>query len=131
MTDKVSSAVRLAIHEHLYVTICVWDKLGDMQANTPFDPPYYGCYVGSGGHEGNFGTVHLSLEHMGAGYLAHELMHLVADWILEFGLDLEEDNEKVCSLMGRLTAEFWEWFYDTYREASPGDTAGEIWRDTS
>ncbi len=66
-----------------------------------------------------FAEIHIITSDIGAGVFAHELQHLVLDWIAVNGLDYAgEHNEKICYITQEMTALFWIKFYDHFEEGA-------------
>ena len=57
-----------------------------------------------------FAEIHLEKKMMGAGYFTHELTHFLEAWMSTRPEDMEA--EYAPTLMGRLTTNFWDWYYD-------------------
>jgi hypothetical protein len=64
-------------------------------------------------------TIHLYIKGFGAGVFAHELQHFIQFWI-SLGVISKEDEEAIPNLAMSLTSDFWNWFYDTFKEEKSG-----------
>jgi hypothetical protein len=111
----------LQMNKKYSVDVFVWKTLNALQKNTQFrNKDYCGAYIGLPERKksGLFGEVHLLKNKIGAGYVSHELMHLVFDWMVQ--RDMREYksgqsfNERTAYLMSNLTNEFWNKFYEFY-----------------
>lgn len=60
------------------------------------------------------GELHFSINAIGAGIFAHELLHFLFDWIEKSSLDIEEDEESLAQLFGHMTARFWSKYYELF-----------------
>jgi hypothetical protein len=63
-------------------------------------------------------TLHFYQGGFGAGVVAHELQHFIQSWV-EIGAVGE--GEAVCELAGRLTRDFWDWFYRHFEYVAPSN----------
>jgi hypothetical protein len=110
------------INKKQFVDVFVWKTLDGLYDNTHFRDRghYLGAYIGVPDRKksGLFGEIHLWRDQIGAGYVAHEIMHLVFDWMVErdmrefhYGKSL---NERSAWLMGDITTQFWNRFYEFY-----------------
>lgn len=68
--------------------------------------------IGSGSAQ-----IHLSLNLIGAGLWAHELQHLI---LHELRFRKGWRDEPMAELAGKLTRQFWRWFYKRFTEVKPG-----------
>ena len=119
---ELSSTFKLPIEGSQYLRFYIWNSTDAMAANVLHggDPEwfrgmYLACYLDIGGAFANlYGEIHLTLEHLGVGVVAHELMHFIFSWIQTIE---EIEDEEVCTLMGELNRKFWLAYYDRYEEA--------------
>ena len=108
-----------------WLDVYIWKSEAGLHANTRFcNQDYSGAYVGCYDRKkrsGLFGEVHLVISEIGAGYVAHELMHFMLDWMTNAAGVPETScqNERVCFLMSDLTSLFWTLFYERYEAAKP------------
>lgn len=64
-----------------------------------------------------YSEIHLDLEIMGSGYVAHEIQHFVQHWIHDNKLKpFKKDWENVAYIAGDLTKDYWARFYELYKE---------------
>lgn len=72
---------------------------------------YYQPSVPRKARRGKFGEVHFS--RMGAGLVAHELLHLLIDWLRARRVKITTDNEEGIVLMfGEMVRNFWRRYYE-------------------
>jgi hypothetical protein len=104
-----------------HVEVFVWKSQEGLFRNTGFtEKDTTGAYIGVPGERrsGLFGEIHLLRDMIGPGYVAHELQHLIFDWLCE--RDMKEFksglclNERMAYLMSDVTTDFWEKFYEFY-----------------
>ena len=73
--------------------------------------------------KGNFidAEIHLDISAIGCGYVAHEIQHFIQWWIYKNSLNaIDEDFEKISEMSAKITTDFWNRFYDLYKEIKPG-----------
>jgi hypothetical protein len=63
-----------------------------------------------------FAEIHVALDHIGGGYVAHEIQHAINYYVKFMDWDRETNDEDIASLAGDLTAAFWNGFYDNFRK---------------
>jgi hypothetical protein len=95
------------------VLVFVWRSVKGLKRNTNFKGDYVGAYVANPSRRksGLFGEIHLVNNRIGAGYVAHELQHLLYDWLLEQTIT-RNTNERLALLAGNITREFWTTYYN-------------------
>jgi hypothetical protein len=119
--NDIDHSWRIWINKLRYVDVYIWKTVVGLHKNTHFrNKNYIGAYVGHPNRKrsGLFGEIHLVKEEIGAGYVAHEIMHLVFDWMVEhnmcefhYGKSL---NERTAYLTSDITTQFWDSFYEFY-----------------
>lgn len=67
------------------------------------------------------GHIFIYLPKIGSGLIAHELQHFIQFWINQCGYKPIYDRswELVALKTGKITASFWEWFYENF-DFKPG-----------
>ena len=65
-----------------------------------------------------FSEIHLVRNEIGAGYVAHEIQHLVNYWSHFMNWKRTKNDEKIAHFCGEFTRDFWVNFYDRYSHAS-------------
>ena len=119
--DNLSSRWNIQFTKQYYVDVFVWESVDGLFLNTGFQKKLYaGAYIAfpGRGRSGLFGEVHLLRDMIGAGYVSHEIMHLIYDWMSD--RDMKEFksglclNERVAYLMSNVTTDFWNEFYNFY-----------------
>jgi len=135
------SYVGLVVERGILLHIYVWENLAEMREFTGILPEnknhesdYVACYQTVNGksdgkdypvEEGDAGFIHLVEDMFAAGVFAHELQHFLQSWIDRNKLKpFGKDWEDVAYLVGNLTTDFWNWFYDTFEEEKPGKRVG-------
>ena len=122
----LSGTIKLDMYDGLYLEVYLWNDLEAMYTGTKFRGDYAARYVSLpykiralDGHKiigPKYGEIHMELGNIGGGIFAHELQHFVLDYIDTYELDFAgEDNERICLLVGNMTADFWSQFYEMYR----------------
>lgn len=107
-------------HSH-FCQVFMWET-GDLfrEANKDVSGDCYGrCLCNwieskeTGEHKSGrkFGEIHLVIKAISAGYVAHELQHLVGYWVRFMKLDLEKDDETISDFCEKVTNDFWSMFY--------------------
>lgn len=125
LTD-CAARFRLKIDGYYYLHVYLWSDRQSMYAMAGVEPPYSGCYVEiprllcvktliPKKARPKFGEIHMALDDICAGLWAHELMHFMLDWIVLFKLDLLKNDELLCGMTGKMTRDFWNGFYDTFK----------------
>jgi hypothetical protein len=108
-----------------HIDVYIWKTIDALYKNTGFKKKNYsGCYLGSDTLEDlMFGEIHLLLEMIGSGYVAHELFHAVFDWMYmnKFKLtgydNLDNSlNESAAYILSDITSDFWRIYYDHLEE---------------
>jgi|GEM_PF-2303484 len=126
--SDLSASWRVQFGKRHYVDVFIWESQKGLFMNTGFTEKLYaGAYIAfpGRGKTGLFGEIHLLLNMIGAGYVAHELMHLIYDWMSD--RDMKEFtsglclNERTAYLMSDVTTDFWDKFYNFYDVASSKD----------
>ena len=105
-------------------TECLRRVTGEKNAAALARQGDYACTI-SGSEEvlklpRKFGEVHFTINEMGAGYVAHELQHIMLYYIQALKLDLEKEDERICHLFGCMTCDFWKSFYENFEEVKSG-----------
>ncbi len=54
-----------------------------------------------------YGEIHVVKDDYGVGVAAHEIQHIVCNYALAKGWDMERDNEKIALISGDMTYWFW------------------------
>ena len=114
--DDLSCQFRIEFGKQ-WLDVYIWNGMEGLLNNTRFkNKDYLGAYVScwNGKKTGLFGEIHLIRDEIGGGYVAHELMHFMFDYIL--WLPGKLDGEKLARLMGDVTNSFWCAFYERYEE---------------
>lgn len=66
---------------------------------------------------GLFGEIHFS--RTGAGLVAHELLHLLIDWLRARKVTITASNEeRIVSMYGELVRNFWRRYYEVEKKTS-------------
>ena|SRR3989337_2192099 len=134
LTD-LRAKIKLKIDKRCYLDVYIWKSLDVMHKNTaPGEDSYGGCYISLPYIEHTeidrvwneigpkYGEIHLVDNTYGAGTFAHELQHFILLWSHDNKMDLEplegpgwvpedSDIEKICGIVGAMTASFWAQFY--------------------
>jgi hypothetical protein len=72
---------------------------------------YYQPQTERQARKGKFGEVHFS--RTGAGLVAHELLHLLIDWLRARKVTITNDNEeRIVLLYGEMVRNFWRKYYE-------------------
>jgi len=127
---KPIKVIRLHPIDDKMVRVFFWRDVNDLQSATSSDDAY-GMYQGRktviGTYRGKkkvstkkLGDIHLALDQIGAGYVAHELQHFISHWQSVSGWDdpYGEDWEPLSKLAGDITNEFWVKFYENFEEGN-------------
>lgn len=90
------------------VVVYVWRDVAGLKRNTIFEGDYLGAYAPFPERKsrGLFGEVHIIVSQLSPGYIAHEIQHLVFDWMQTQRQD-DELNERLAMLAGEITDRFW------------------------
>ena len=60
-----------------------------------------------------FGSIYLARGYFGPEIFEHEKMHIMLNWMdAEYESIDENDHEDLCLIAGKITSNFWKWFYD-------------------
>lgn len=115
--DNISSGWTIPIGKKQYLDVFIWETESGLLENTGFrNKDYLGCYIGVPGRKprsGLLGEIHLVLDMIGAGYVAHEIAHAVYDFMV-CRRTPKLDNEYFALITGGVTAAFWKEFYGRY-----------------
>lgn len=122
--DALAARWTVPVGKRYYADIFVWNTVDGMCDNVCMKGKrgsYLGCYVGypSRKKSGLFGEIHLVKDEIGSGYVSHELMHCLYDWMLELEKYDARMAEKICYMMSDMVKVFWQEFYKRF-EAVPG-----------
>lgn len=97
------------------VHVYIWSNVKGLRRNTYFEPADHdGAYVYypyRKPRSGLFGEIHLLASRIGADYVAHEIQHLLFDWLMTQTIKAGT-NEKIATLAGEFTAAFWSEYYE-------------------
>ena len=61
-----------------------------------------------------FADVHLVVNKFGSGTVSHEIQHVIMNYVYAISLDLIEDQEVICEMIGNSTTSFWNQFYENF-----------------
>jgi hypothetical protein len=114
-----------------YIKVHIWKSLEVMHKQKLWpEDVYLAIYVDNAKRvfptkqrSGEFGQLHFSLDNIGAGIIAHEFRHFdwnYTDWKYSDCGITEKRMEHVCLLMGNLTKDFWNTFYEVFTDEKPG-----------
>jgi hypothetical protein len=113
--DALSARWQTPLGKRQYLDIFVWETLDGMYDNCHFPNrgDYLGCYIGVPGRKktGLFGEIHLVRSAIGGGCVAHEIAHAMLDWVS----CRKWDDELFAHVTGKVTAAFWDTFYEKYK----------------
>lgn len=130
----MSEPVKWNIHpgKGTWLVCYVWDtieELRDLAASKEVEKAWdaHACYIGDDWRfhvskkgkttlkSRKLGEVHFFLDAIGAGVVAHELQHFISHWVDVMDWDVGDKHfEPVSRLVGDLTNQFWNAFYDRF-----------------
>jgi len=123
--SDLSASWKIGLPKQQYLTVYIWNNFEGMFRNNHFENrDYAGCFIGvpyridaeGRRHGRKFGEIHLVQNHFGGGVAAHEIQHFLIAYILDWALDLDQDDEEICHLAEEVTEKFWKAFYKRYKE---------------
>lgn len=110
---------KVQIKGRYYATVFVWDSVGRLQKENKLEDNVGGYAVTTGyvlTNDGplmpkKFAEIHLYDGGFGAGVAAHEIQHVVNNWILANRLDVDVDDEEIATVVGNMNKAFWDGYY--------------------
>jgi ribosomal protein S27AE len=118
--DGLAARWTVPLSKKYYADVFVWNTVDAMCDNAhPRGSRcgFTGCYIGYPYRKksGLFGEIHLVRDEIGSGYVAHELMHCLYDWMLTLDEYSNQMSEKICYMMSDMVMKFWQEFYDRFK----------------
>lgn len=122
--DGILLTWKIDLNEAHYAEVFVWDTLEHFRAATKQKTSDGRCTAfwasrRDGREKVNlagkkFGEVHLVRDLIGAGYVAHELQHLVHFWASFCHWTFARDDEEIAVFAEKITCDFWNRFYEAF-----------------